>query len=229
MSLKRHNQLLRTRNAVIFGLAKLAESRDTDTGNHLERIAVYSTRLASALRRNPRYRRQITPQFVKLIGISASLHDIGKLGIADLVLLKPAKFEEHERLTMQHHAIMGGKCLQDIESRLGKSNFLQMAREIAFGHHERWDGAGYPMGLGGEEIPLPARIVALADVYDALATKRVYKEAVPHRECVKIIKDGAGTHFDPAVVAAFLEIESEFRDIAERCTSNNELVPEHAS
>ena len=182
VSLQRYSDLLRTRDAVIFGLAKLAESRDPDTGNHLERIAVYSTRLATALRRNPRYRRQLTPAFVKLIGISSALHDIGKVGIEDSILLKPGQFEEQERLVMQMHAAIGGKCIREIESQLGRSNFLQMAREIAFCHHERWDGSGYPKGLAGEEIPLAARIVAVADVYDALATKRVYKAGLSARE-----------------------------------------------
>ncbi len=196
-SLQRYGDLLRTRDAVIFGLAKLAESRDPDTGNHLERIAVYSTRLATVLRRNPRYRRHLTPAFVKLIGISSALHDIGKVGIEDSILLKPGQFEEQERLVMHMHAAIGGKCIREIESRLGRSNFLQMAREIAFCHHERWDGRGYPDGLAGEEIPLAARIVAVADVYDALATKRVYKAAFPHGKCVEMIRAEAGKQFDP--------------------------------
>ena len=217
VSLQRYSDLLRTRDAVIFGLAKLTESRDHDTGNHLERIAVYSTRLATALRRNPRYRRQLTPAFVKLIGISTALHDIGKVGIEDSILLKPGQFEEQERLVMQMHAAIGGKCIREIESQLGRSNFLQMAREIAFCHHERWDGAGYPKGLAGEEIPLAARIVAVADVYDALASKRVYKAAFPHAKCVETIGAEAGKQFDPAVVEAFLAVEAEFRAIAQRC------------
>ena len=222
VSLQRYSDLLRTRDAVIFGLAKLAESRDPDTGNHLERIAVYSTRLATALRRNPRYRRQLTSAFVKLIGISSALHDIGKVGIEDSILLKPGQFEEQERLVMQMHAVIGGKCIREIESQLGRSNFLQMAREIAFCHHERWDGSGYPKGLAGEEIPLAARIVAVADVYDALATRRVYKAAFPHRKCVEMIRAEAGKQFDPAVVDAFLEVEAEFRAIAQRCRDAGE-------
>jgi len=226
VSIERHSELLRTRDAVIFGLAKLAESRDADTGNHLERIALYSTRLAAALRRNPQYRRQVTPQFLKLIGISASLHDIGKVGISDSVLLKPGRFESHERHAMNLHAAIGGKCIRDIESRLGKSNFLQMAREIAFAHHEWWDGTGYPRGLAGEEIPLAARIVAVADVYDALTSKRVYKEAMPHEQCVAMIKDVRGTQFDPSIVAAFLEIEQEFFEISQRYTETSDAHSE---
>jgi len=225
VSLQHHNDLLRTRDAVIFGLAKLAESRDPDTGHHLERIAVYSTRLATALRGNPRCRRQITPAFIKLIGISSALHDIGKVGIEDSILLKPGKLSEQERLVMQMHAVIGGKCIQEIESQLGRSNFLQMAREITFGHHEHWDGSGYPKGLAGEDIPLAARIVAVADVYDALASRRVYKPAFPHRQCVEMIKAEAGKHFDPAVVDAFLGIEAEFHRIAQRCGDADESEP----
>jgi HD-GYP domain-containing protein (c-di-GMP phosphodiesterase class II) len=214
ISLQRHSDLLRTRDAVIFGLAGLADSRDSETGKHLERIATYSTRLASALARRPGYRGRITASFVRLIGLSSALHDIGKVGIRDAILLKPGRFKKHERLTMQAHAAIGGQCIRNIEARLGNSNFLQMAREIAMCHHERWDGGGYPAQLAGEKIPLAARIVALADVYDALSTRRVYKEPYAHEKCVRIIRKGAGAAFDPAIVAVFLEIEAEFGEIA---------------
>ncbi len=217
VSLQRHSDLLRTRDAVIFGLAKLAESRDPETGNHLERIALYSTRLVTALRRHPRYRQQISPSFIKLIGISSALHDIGKVGIEDSVLLKPGKLETEEQFMMRLHTEIGGKCVREIELRLGTSNFLQMAREIACCHHERWDGTGYPKGLAGEEIPLAARIVAIADVYDALSSKRVYKDAFPHEKCVQLVQQEAGKQFDPTLVEVFLQIESEFRGIAQRC------------
>ena len=135
-------KLLRTRDAVIFGLAKLADSRDPETGDHLERISVYSTMLASVLRNHPKYAAQVTPAFVRLIGISAALHDIGKVGIEDRILLKPGPLTADERTRIQEHSAMGGECLREIEQRLGSSNFLQMAREIAFAHHERWDGGG---------------------------------------------------------------------------------------
>lgn len=215
-SIERQQDLVRTRDAVIFGLAKLAESRDPETGYHLERIAYYSTRLANALRRRPAFRQQITPGFIKLIGISSALHDIGKVGVQDSILLKPGRLAESERLIMQMHSAIGGKCIREIELRLGNSNFLQIARDIALYHHERWDGTGYPRGLAGEQIPLAARIVAVADVYDALSSKRVYKDAFPHDRCVVMIREGAGTQFDPAVVEAFLEVEADFREIARR-------------
>jgi HD-GYP domain-containing protein (c-di-GMP phosphodiesterase class II) len=222
VSLQQYNELLRTRDAVIFGLAKLAESRDPDAGNHLERIAIYSTRLASVARHEPCYRDRITPSFIKLIGISSALHDIGKVGVRDSILLKPGRLERSERLMVQLHVAIGGRCIREIESRLGRSNFLSMAREIAFGHHEHWDGSGYPNGLTGEEIPLAARIVAIADVYDALYTKRVYKEAYPHNKCVEMIREGAGKQFDPTLVNIFLKLESEFHEIADSCRETPE-------
>lgn len=215
-ALRNAQDLLRTRDAVIFGLAKLAESRDAETGNHLERISLYTTRLATALRPYPKYQRIVTPTFVRLLGISSVLHDIGKVGIEDTVLLKPGKLNDEEFRLMQQHTLVAGDCLKEIEERLGASNFLQTAREIALHHHERWDGNGYPYKLAGEDIPLAARIVAIADVYDALSSKRVYKDAFPHEQCVESIRSGAGSQFDPELVEVFLEIESEFAAIARR-------------
>jgi HD-GYP domain-containing protein (c-di-GMP phosphodiesterase class II) len=206
--------IARTRDAIIFGLAKLAESRDRDTGQHLERIARYSTRLASALQSDWRYRQQVTPEFVHLIGTSSALHDIGKVGLPDSVLLKRGPLTESERRAMQRHTSLGAACLSDIDRRLGDSSFLVMARQIALCHHEQWDGSGYPNGLSGENIPLAARIVGLVDVYDALASVRPYKTAVPHNECVEYIRTRAGTHFDPSLVEVFLKIEGQFQKIA---------------
>ena len=214
--IQQRQRLLRTRDAVIFGLAKLADSRDPETGEHLERISVYSTMLASVLRNHPKYAPQVTPAFVRLIGISAALHDIGKVGIEDRILLKPGPLTADERTRIQEHSAMGGECLREIEQRLGSSNFLQMAREIAFAHHERWDGEGYPHGLKGEAIPLAARIVSVVDVYDALSSRSVYKGPRKHEECVAIIRRAAGTQFDPDLVAVWLGLEGKFRDIARR-------------
>ncbi len=209
-SLRQAQSLVRTRDAVIFGLAKLADSRDPETGAHLERIAAYSTALTQTLRKHPKFASRITPSFMRLIGISSALHDIGKVGIEDEILRKPGPLSDPERRRMQHHTTIGGKCLHEIEQRLGSSNFLQMAREIAFAHHERWDGKGYPRGMAGEEIPLAARIVAVADVYDALSSRRVYKDPIPHERCVQIIREGAGTQFDPDIVEAWLTIQGRF-------------------
>ncbi len=215
-SINRVKDLVRTRDAVIFGLAKLAESRDPDTGHHLERIASYSTRIASVLCRHPEFSKHVTPSFVRMIGVSSALHDIGKVGVEDSILLKPGKLNDQERFLMQLHVTVGAECISQIEKRLGNTNFLQMAREIALCHHERWDGKGYPRGLQGREIPLAARIVSIADVYDALSVRRVYKEAFPHEKCVKIISEEAGKQFDPELVKVFLSIESEFRAIAKQ-------------
>ena len=217
VSLQRYGDLLRTRDAVIFGLAKLAESRDHDTGNHLERIAVYSTRLATVLRRNPRYRRQLTSAFVKLIGISSALHDIGKVGIEDSILLKPGQFEEQERLVMQMHAAIGGKCIREIESQLGRSNFLQMAREIAFCHHERWDGADTPRALPAKRFPWPRGSWPLPMSMTRWPQNGFTKRPFRTRKCVETIPAEAGKQFDPAVVEAFLGGGSRVSAIAQRC------------
>jgi HD-GYP domain-containing protein (c-di-GMP phosphodiesterase class II) len=214
--LRQTQRLVRTRDAVIFALAKLASSRDDETGAHLERLSDYCTTLSSALRHHPKFSDRVTPAFVWLIGVSCGPHDIGKVGIPDAILRKPGPLTPEERTLMQQHTVIAGECLRQIADRLGTSNFLEMAIEIALAHHERWDGTGYPKGLRGEEIPLSARIVAIADVYDALATKRPYKDAMPHRDCVAIIRDGAGMQFDPDIVQVWLSVESKFRDIAEQ-------------
>jgi HD-GYP domain-containing protein (c-di-GMP phosphodiesterase class II) len=212
--LKQNLDLVRTRDAVIFGLAKLSESRDPCTGEHLERISEYSSCLATALRCHPAFRGQITSQFVQSIGISSALHDVGKVAIRDEVLLKPGSLTNAEREHIQTHVTVGSYCLRKIEQRLGSSNFLAMAREIAASHHERWDGKGYPLGLAGENIPLSARIVAIADVYDALSVQRVYKPPYSHEQCVEYIRNHAGTQFDPQIVKVFLQIDDQFRDIS---------------
>jgi HD-GYP domain-containing protein (c-di-GMP phosphodiesterase class II) len=210
---RRTDALVQTRDAVIFGLAKLADSRDPETGQHLERLSIYTTLLAQELSTHPGFADQINRDFVRRIGLSSALHDIGKVGIYDDILLKPGPLTKVERHEMQKHAAIGGNCLLAIEQRLGKSNFLSMATDIAFAHHERWDGAGYPNGLQGEEIPLSARIVALADVYDALTSRRVYKEAMAHKTAIAIIKEGMATQFDPDVVHVFLTIENQFEQV----------------
>ncbi|HYW80346.1 MAG TPA: HD domain-containing phosphohydrolase [Thermoguttaceae bacterium] len=224
-TLRNVQSLVRTREAIIFGLAKLAQSRDDVTGQHIERITTYTQRLAVGVRHHPKYRQAVTPEFMELIGISSALHDIGKVGIEDAILLKPGRLTPDERARIEQHTMIGGNCLLEIERHLGGCNFLEMAREIAWSHHERWDGTGYPHGLSGEQIPLAARIVSIADVYDALATRRTYKDALPHSECVAIIRDGAGTQFDPDLVEVFLQIEDSFRHIA---AQHVECMPEVA-
>lgn len=213
-ALRQVQSLIRTQDAIIIGLAKLAESRDDDTGHHLERISVYACRLAAAASEHPKYRHQITSEFIDLLRISAPLHDIGKVGIPDRILLKPGRLTAAERLEMQQHTTIGGSCLLEIERQLENSNFLQMAREIVVAHHERWDGNGYPNGLAGEAIPLAARIASIADVYDALSSDRVYRAAYSHERCVAMIQREAGRQFDPTLVEIFLSIQHGFREIA---------------
>ena len=208
----RSRSLMKTKNAIIFGLAKLAESRDTDTGEHLDRIRRYVILLATQLQET---QNEIDEKYISNIGFASSLHDIGKVGIPDGILLKPGALTADERFIMEQHAVIGGECLEAIESKLGEDKFLEMARKIAYAHHERWDGTGYPFKLAGHDIPLEARIVSVADVYDALTTKRPYKRALTHEESKAIIISGVGTQFDPEVVEAFLAQEDNFREIAE--------------
>ena len=209
---RRSRALVKTREAVIFGLAKLAEHRDDDTGAHLERIRSYVWILARELSgRCP----ELDQETIATLGTASSLHDIGKVGIPDAVLLKPGPLNADEREIIERHPLIGGDCLVAIKERLGEDDFLETACEITLAHHERWDGAGYPYGLSAEEIPLPARIVALADVYDALTSKRPYKNAMTHDESRVIIVNGSGSQFDPDVVAAFVATENQFRVIAE--------------
>lgn len=202
----RTRALTKTRDAVIFGLAKLAESRDNDTGEHLDRIREYVTILARRLA-------AVVPLdegVIHDIGLASSLHDIGKVGVPDQILLKPGRLTPEERKVIEIHPLVGQECLEAMEQRLGKDNFLSLATEICAYHHEKWDGTGYPYGLKGTDIPLSARIVALADVYDALRSRRPYKEPMPHTKARSIIVEGRGTHFDPQVVDAFLMGGAEF-------------------
>ena len=209
--MKDEQRVLRSRDAVIFGLAKLAESRDDDTGQHLERICRLVEILASQVAKtNP----DLDEEWVRTISTTAAMHDIGKVGVPDAVLLKPGALTEDERRTIQRHTYIGGDTLLEIKRRWGEDPFLVTAAQIAMGHHEKWDGNGYPFGLTGDDIPLAARVVAVADVYDALTSKRVYKNRMPHDQARQIIIDEAGTHFDPQVVHAFMACEAQFRAVA---------------
>ena len=212
---ERTRALRKTRDAVVFGLAKLAESRDVDTGEHLERISTYVTTLAQQLEANG-HACWMDRAYVDNLALASSLHDIGKVGIPDNVLLKPGAFTPEERAQMETHAALGGACLDAIGEQLGDDDFLQLSREIAYGHHEKWDGTGYPAQAKGEGIPVSARIVALSDVYDALRSRRPYKEPMPHAQARAIIVEGRGSHFDPAVVDAFLACESVFERLSDQ-------------
>lgn len=201
---------LETRDLLIFALAKLAESRDSDTGAHLERVRTYSRVIAEHLSRHPRFRDQVNADFVRLIYLTSPLHDIGKVAVPDSVLLKPGPLTHDEFEAMKRHTTYGAETLDATLREYPAARYLRMARDIAASHHEWYDGTGYPHGLAGEEIPLCGRIVALADVYDALTSRRVYKDAFTHERARSIVIQARGSHFDPDVVDAFLANEEKF-------------------
>ena len=210
-----YRKLQSARAATILGLAKLAEYRDEGTGTHLERIREYAKILAEELGRIPAYRNIITNEYIDDIYQSSILHDIGKVGIPDAILLKPGKLTDQEFETIKRHTLLGGDAIRAIEAQIEGKSFLKMGREIAYNHHEKWDGSGYPAGLKGEDIPLSARIVAVADVYDALTTERFYKRAYSHEKSRQIILSLKGSHFDPRIVEVFEQLGDEFNRIRE--------------
>ncbi len=202
----RDSDLIAARESMILGLAKLADYRDTDTGQHLDRICEYSALLARAA--SERYP-EITDHFISSVRLAASLHDIGKVGIPDAVLLKPGALLPNERELIEKHTTMGAATLISIRERFGEDELLDLGIDIALCHHERWDGTGYPNRLRGNEIPFAARIVSIADVYDALTSVRVYKPAMSHGRAVEIMREGRGTQFDPVLMDIFLSIADE--------------------
>ena len=205
--------VLRTRTGMIYGLAKLADYRDSDTGHHLDRICTFATMLATRLRdQHDDLANEIDDEFIANLRIAASLHDIGKVGVPDAILLKPGALTLAERAVMERHTIIGASTLESIRKRTGDDALLDMSIDIALRHHERWDGTGYPDGVADDDIPLTARLVAVADVYDALTSERVYKPAMPHERARAIILEGRGAHFDPMIVDAFETLECEFNE-----------------
>ncbi|MFO0831674.1 MAG: HD domain-containing protein [Phycisphaerales bacterium] len=217
---RRTRRGLTIRNALVFGLAKLADYRDTDTGAHLERICRYSVVLAQELGEQfP----EVDHAWIERLRVAASMHDIGKVGIPDSILLKPGRLTEEERKIMETHPVIGADTLLAVRRRVGDDDLLTMGIQVALSHHERWDGTGYPFRLRGEQIPLAGRIVAVADVYDALTSRRVYKDAMGHEQAVRIITDGSGTHFDTRVVEAFVRAAEQFNQVRASAISD---VPE---
>lgn len=217
---------LQSRDVMLFTLAKLAESRDSDTGLHLERIREYCRILAEELSTWDKYHDVVDGDYVQLMYLTSPLHDIGKVGIPDNVLLKPGPLTPEEFEIMKQHASIGGETLAAATRAHPEAKFLAMARDIAFTHHERYDGSGYPFGLKGTQIPLCGRITALSDVYDALRSQRVYKPKFSHEKTRQIILDAAGTQFDPDVIEAFLRREDEFMRVADMLDNEMELSPE---
>ncbi len=214
--LRLFGQLASSRDVLIFALARLAESRDDDTGGHLDRICGYTRAIAECLREQPRFNEILDARYMDDLYRSAALHDIGKVGIPDSILRKKGRLTAEEFEIMKTHTLIGGETLGDAEKRMDNLELLRMSKTIALYHHEKWNGSGYPFALSGEEIPLAARIVCLADVYDALTTKRCYKEPYSHQVAKKYIVSTGGKHFDPEIVSAFLTGEKHVLEIKRR-------------
>lgn len=199
--------------ATIFALAKLAESRDDETGRHLERVQKMCRLLTTQLKQElPPDAELISESFIEMLYHASPLHDIGKVGISDLILLKPGKLTEAEFKIIKTHPVIGAETLAAVY-REHPNEMLKIGIEIARYHHERWDGAGYPEGLSGERIPISARIMALVDAYDAICSKRVYKEAMSHEAACRIIERDSGKHFDPQLAAVFLNSERQIQSL----------------
>jgi putative two-component system response regulator len=220
---ERTEQVRKGQQVTVFSLSRLAESRDPETGEHLERMRNYVKALAEELSRIQEFRTVVNERFIEELFSSSPLHDIGKVGIPDRILLKPGKLSPEEFEIMKLHSRVGGETLRAADREAGQHSFLGMACAIALHHHEKWDGSGYPDGLRGLEIPLEARIVALGDVYDALRSKRPYKEPFTHERAREIILAGRNTHFDTNVVDAFTRCENQFIRIANEWQDRDEL------
>ncbi|QGG48943.1 response regulator [Heliorestis convoluta] len=213
---RRTEEIALIQEVSIVAMASLAETRDNETGNHLRRTQQYVWELARDLHHHERFRHFLSAENIQLLVKSVPLHDIGKVGIPDAILQKPEALCDKEFEIMKTHTLLGRDAIVRAEMLLNQGEtFLRFAKEIALSHHEKWDGSGYPEGLRGEEIPIPARLMAVADVYDALISRRIYKKALPHTEAIKIIREGSGVHFDPAIVEAFLRLERRFQEISE--------------
>lgn len=222
---RRTRDVLAVQDVTIRTLAALAETRDNETGNHILRTQHYVRMLAEKLIDHPRLGQHLDPRTIELMFKSAPLHDIGKVGIPDSILLKPGKLTPEEFEVMKTHTTLGRDAIRRAQRDLGTdADFLQFAAEIAYSHQEKWDGSGYPEGLAGDAIPLSARLMAVADVYDALISRRVYKPAFPHHHAVTLMREGRATHFDPDVLDAFLELQDEFNRIAHRFSDEDSTV-----
>lgn len=215
---KRTEEVVAIQDVTIHAMASMAETRDNETGNHIRRTQHYVKLLAEKLRSHPRFIKFLDDdKTIELLFKSAPLHDIGKVGIPDAILLKPDRLTKEEFEVMKSHTTLGRDAIVHAEKNLGiEVPFLQFAKEIAYSHQEKWDGSGYPQGLAGDEIPISARLMAVADVYDALISRRVYKMPMPHDDAVKIMLEGKGQHFDPDIIDAFIECQAEFKAIGEK-------------
>jgi putative two-component system response regulator len=214
---RRTREINTVQDVTMIALGSLAETRDNETGNHIRRTQNYVKMLAVKLKEHPRFSIFLTPDTIERLYKSAPLHDIGKVGIPDRILMKPEKLTAEEFEIMKTHTTMGRNSIMAAEKLIESPNtFLHLAREIAWSHHEKWDGTGYPQGLSGDAIPIPGRLMAVVDVYDALVSKRVYKPAFPHTTAVSMIRESSGNHFDPDVVDAFFDAADQIREVAQR-------------
>ncbi|GAB6146556.1 response regulator [Desulfocicer niacini] len=221
--IERTQQMEELQDVSMVAMGALAESRDPETGNHIRRTQHYVKLLATLLQNHPRFKAFLTPTVITSLFKSAPLHDIGKVGIPDHILLKPGKLTEDEFHIMKRHATYGANAISAAETKISRAEpFLIFAKEIASSHHEKWDGSGYPLKLKGDEIPTSARLMAVADVYDALISRRVYKPPFSHETSVAIIKEGEGSHFDPDMVDIFLENSDQFNTIAQQYADSEE-------
>jgi putative two-component system response regulator len=219
---ERTRELIRIQQATIESMAALAEYRDPETGEHIQRVQAYVEHIAQTARKLPEFAMLRDDHYVDSLILASPLHDIGKVGIPDAILLKPGPLSAEEFEAMKRHTILGREVICRAERKIGPIPFLQVAKDVACYHHEKWDGSGYPEGLSGEAIPVGARIMALADVYDALICRRVYKPPFPHTQAVAIIAQGRGTHFDPRLTDIFTAEHEAFRDIALRFAESDE-------
>lgn len=210
-------EIQHAQNVLVFAMATLAEQREADSESHILRVQNYVLALAEALRKHPSFEAVMTPVFIDTLYRSAPLYDMGSVGVPDRILLKPGRLTADEIAIMRTHPTVGHAAIERAERTLGRASpLLTMAKEVVLSHQEKWDGSGYPRALAGTDIPVSARIMAIADVYDALITSKVYKDGVPHDKAVQIIFSERGAHFDPDMVDAFIEIQDTFDAIAKR-------------
>ncbi len=215
---KKAQELAMVQAVTLETIATVIEKRHTETGGHVKRTQHYVRQLAQYLQKNKKYRSLLDDETIELLFRSSPLHDVGKVGVPDSVLKNPGKLNGTEFEVMKNHTVYGKQIFDAAEAKLGHNSFLSIARTIAYTHHEKWDGTGYPQGLRGETIPLYGRIMAIADIYDALTSKRIYKEAMSHDDAVAYMREKSGQELDPVIVNAFLKIQNEFKQIANRFT-----------
>jgi putative two-component system response regulator len=214
---ERTRKITKLQDVAMIAMGALAEARDPETGNHIRRTQRYVKLLSEKLKHHPKFKDFLSPENITLLTKTSPLHDIGKVGVPDHILLKPGKLSAEEFEEMKKHAVYGRDALVAAEGAMEESeDFLIYAKEIAYAHHEKWDGSGYPEGLSGDDIPISALLMAVSDVYDALVSRRVYKPPFPHEKAVAIIQEGRGSHFDPDMVDAFLENSGGFYSIAQK-------------